>query len=99
MAKCTPLNEVTQEMFNIQETFKSEIAWYTTVIPTMKQFAKEQGLKRNLDFFQEFYGARISLDPDSDKVDLDGVILTENLKYKGMFQEEFRSKYDHFTFV
>ncbi|CAH1124986.1 unnamed protein product [Ceutorhynchus assimilis] len=83
VAKCTPLNQVTQEMFNTQVTFKSEIAWYTTVIPTLKSFAKEQGLRRELDFFQQFYGARISLDPESDKVDLDGVILTENLKYLG----------------
>lgn len=83
VAKCTPLNLVTQELFNTQETFKSEIAWYTTVIPTLKKFAKDQGLERELDFFQTFYGARISLDPNSEKVDLDGVILSENLKYLG----------------
>ncbi|KAL1518134.1 hypothetical protein ABEB36_001805 [Hypothenemus hampei] len=83
VAKCTPPNEVTQELFNIQETFKSEIAWYTTVIPTLKLFAKDNGLERELDFFQKFYGARISLNPNSTVVDLDGVILTENLKYRG----------------
>lgn len=34
-------------------------------------------------FFQKFYGARISLNPDSDVVDANGVILTENLKISG----------------
>ncbi|CAG9763240.1 unnamed protein product [Ceutorhynchus assimilis] len=99
VAKCTPLNQVTQEMFNTQVTFKSEIAWYTTVIPTLKSFAKEQGLRRELDFFQQFYGARISLDPESDKVDLDGVILTENLKYLGFKNIDRHQGFDEPTTI
>ncbi|CAG9765384.1 unnamed protein product [Ceutorhynchus assimilis] len=78
VAKCTPPNKVTQEVFNTQITFKTEIGWYTTVIPTYKEFQKEKGVKE-ADFFQHFLGARISLDPDSDVVDEYGCILTKNL--------------------
>jgi hypothetical protein len=81
-------------MFNIQETFKSEIAWYTTVIPTLKQFQKDHGVEKEIDFFQKFYGARISLDPTSDKVDLDGVMLTQNLKYLGYYNEDRHVGFD-----
>ncbi|XP_066256373.1 uncharacterized protein [Euwallacea similis] len=97
VAKCTPINQMTQEIFNIKETFKAEIAWYTTVIPALKKFAKDQGLERDLDFFQEFYGARISLDPKSDTVDLDGVILTENLKYRGFYNIDRHLGFDSST--
>ncbi|XP_076273119.1 uncharacterized protein LOC143204457 [Rhynchophorus ferrugineus] len=85
VAKCTPLNKVTQEIFNTQVTFKSEIGWYTTVIPTLRRFQKEKGIDEDLDYFQSFYGARISLDPGSEVVDEDGVILTQNLKDLGYF--------------
>lgn len=88
VAKCTPPNEATQKMIMTQVTFKSEIGWYTTVIPTLKQFRRDQGVQNEIDFFQPFYGARISLDPDSDMVDLDAVILTQNLKYLGYFNED-----------
>ncbi|KAH1003676.1 hypothetical protein HUJ04_003555 [Dendroctonus ponderosae] len=81
--KCTPLNKITQEFFNTQETFRAEIGWYTTVIPTLKTFARDQSFGRKIDFFQEFYGGRISLDAKSDFVDKHGVILTENLKQRG----------------
>ncbi|XP_050303519.1 uncharacterized protein LOC126741208 [Anthonomus grandis grandis] len=83
VAKCTPLNKVTQEFFNTQHTFKSEIGWYTTVIPLLKKCAQDYGLERELDFFQQYYGARTSLDQTSNAVDIDGVILTENLKSIG----------------
>lgn len=83
VAKCTPHNKITQEFFNTQETFRAEIGWYTTVIPALKAFARDQGFDKTIDFFQEFYGGRISLDAKSDFVDKDGAILTENLKQKG----------------
>ncbi|XP_066148489.1 uncharacterized protein [Euwallacea fornicatus] len=97
VAKCTPTNQITQELFNIKETFKAEIAWYTTVIPTLRKFAKDRGLDRDMDFFQEFYGARISLDPRSDTVDLDGVILTENLKQRGFYNIDRHVGFDAST--
>ncbi|XP_030754088.1 uncharacterized protein LOC115880901 [Sitophilus oryzae] len=83
VAKCTPLNKVTQEMFNIQVTFKAEIGWYTTVVPAYQQFQNDQGAKSEINFFQKLYGSRINLQPESDVVDEDGVILTENLTCLG----------------
>ncbi|CAG9764994.1 unnamed protein product [Ceutorhynchus assimilis] len=82
VAKCTPPNKVTQEIFATQVSFKTEIGWYTTVIPTLKMFQRIHEVAA-VDFFQNFYGARISLDPNSDVVDEDGVILTQNLNTLG----------------
>lgn len=87
VAKCTPPNPVAQKRFNIQVSTKAEIAWYTTVIPTIRDFQREHGVEQVADFFQNFFGARISLDRKSDVVDLDAVILTQNLQplgYKNM---------------
>lgn len=97
VAKCTPQNPVTQEFFNTQVTFKSEIGWYTTVIPTLVQFQRDHGVEKVIDFFQTFYGARISLDPTSDKVDLDGVIVTQNLKYLGYGNVDRHVGFDELT--
>lgn len=88
VAKCTPPNEITQHLFMTQTTFKSEIAWYTTIVPTLNQFRRDKGVENEIDFVQKFYGARISLDPKSEMVDLDGTILTQNLKYLGYYNED-----------
>lgn len=83
VAKCFPRNPAVQELSNTNLTFKLEVAWYTVVIPTLTQFQKDRGLTETLDFFQKVYGARISLDPSSNEVDENAVIITENLKYSG----------------
>ncbi|XP_056648855.1 uncharacterized protein LOC130453246 [Diorhabda sublineata] len=63
------------------EIFKNEILFYTTVIPTIRQFAKEHGLQ-DKDVFPELIAARMNLD-HTDKTDENAVLILENLAEKG----------------
>lgn len=85
VAKIIPISEYFQEAFNVQVTFKNEIAFYATILPTLNNFKKQHGITEDSDLFPKLYGARISLDSQSQKVDKDGVILLENLKTQGNF--------------
>ncbi|XP_060529522.1 uncharacterized protein LOC132703962 [Cylas formicarius] len=89
VAKCVPPNKTVQESFNTKETFRNEIAWYSTIIPTLQDFQREKGISNVMDFFAKYYGGRVSLDPDSEDFDEDGVLLVENLVAAG-FQCEDR---------
>lgn len=84
VAKLIPELEIFQKMFNIQVTCKNEIAFYDTIIPTLQNFQREQGVEKVADFFPKLYGARINLKKDSDVVDADAVLILENLIDNGM---------------
>ena len=67
-------------IFNIDYAFMKEKFIYEQLIPQYRRLYGE-----DLDITPEFYGARLSLKSDADKVDEDGVILMENLEAKGYY--------------
>ncbi|XP_060534911.1 uncharacterized protein LOC132707186 [Cylas formicarius] len=83
VAKTLPRSEFVRQIFNVQVTFKNEIAFYTSVIPALDRFAKERDASATTDFVPKSYGGRINLNPDNDVVDDDAVLILENLKILG----------------
>ncbi|XP_018569811.1 uncharacterized protein LOC108909862 [Anoplophora glabripennis] len=83
VAKMIPATEFQRTLFNIQVTFKNEIAMYNVIIPTLRDFQRENGINQVIDCFPEFYGARINLDERNGTVDEDAVLILENLIIKG----------------
>lgn len=82
VAKKIPASEFSREMFNIQHTFKKEVAFYQVIIPILNDFQKEEGVDL-FDNVAELYGARYNLDGKNDIVDEDAVMLLEDLTAKG----------------
>ncbi|KAJ8936275.1 hypothetical protein NQ318_000153 [Aromia moschata] len=82
VAKCIPVNLFFQMIFNIQVSVKKEIAFYDTVVPTLRQFQEEQGVENVMDFFPTIYGSRLNLN-GSDVVDENSAIILENLAKSG----------------
>ncbi|XP_057667636.1 uncharacterized protein LOC130900782 [Diorhabda carinulata] len=74
------------------EIFKNEILFYTTVIPTIRQFAKEHGLQ-DKDVFPELIAARLNLD-HTDKPDENAVLILENLVEKGYTNTDRHKSFD-----
>ncbi|KAL1506656.1 hypothetical protein ABEB36_005981 [Hypothenemus hampei] len=66
--------EAIEEVFNTKVTFKTEIAWYTDIIPLYHNFLEENGIENILECFPKVYGSI---------VDADGILLLENLAAKG----------------
>ncbi|KAJ8931040.1 hypothetical protein NQ314_016068 [Rhamnusium bicolor] len=79
VAKAVPRNEFIQKMFKTPLTFKKELEFYRTVVPTLREFQKDHALDV-MDFFPEFYGGRLGQGLNPDLFDNDAVILLENLK-------------------
>lgn len=82
VAKMIPEDEFFQQIYNVNVTFNMESAFYSTIIPTMQEFQREQGVEDVIDFFPNFYGSRKNLD-GGDKIDGNAVILLENLITSG----------------
>ncbi|EFA00204.1 uncharacterized protein LOC660404 [Tribolium castaneum] len=82
VAKRPPSNKLVQELFNSQFTFPNEVGFYQTIIPCLRQFQQEQGVKDLISCFPEFYTARLSKDATG-KVDESSVLLIKNIKKEG----------------
>lgn len=80
--KTIPPTEYFQILFNTQVSVKVEIAFYEVIVPTLTAFQRKYGNDSN-DLYPKFYGGRISLDENSDRVDRDSIIVLENLKIEG----------------
>lgn len=85
VGKKIPEAESTRESFDIQRTFKKEVAFYDVILPILREFQKEEGITDVLDNFAEFYGARYNLGGKNGVVDEDAVMLLEDLSVKGRF--------------
>nr|XP_022907462.1 uncharacterized protein LOC111418972 [Onthophagus taurus]XP_022907464.1 uncharacterized protein LOC111418972 [Onthophagus taurus] len=83
VAKLVPPKGVLWDMFQTLSTFKKEISVYKTIVPLLNQFGKEHNIKCILPFFAEHYNSRVTLNPNSNDVDDDAIILMENLQEKG----------------
>lgn len=83
VVKTIPQRKYLQKVINSETSFKNEVIFYQTVVPALKSFQVERGVRDVLDYFPKFYGARFNLNGDSDKVDEDGLLVLEQLKTKG----------------
>lgn len=82
IAKTAPTSEFIQQMFQSRFSFKKELEFYRTIVPTLRQFQKSQGVTKTIDFVAEFYGGRTSINPQL-QFDKEAIILLENLKISG----------------
>lgn len=72
-----------QKVLNNEVQFKNEVNFYEVIIPLLENFQTERGIKNPLEYFPKFYGARLNLDSESDKIDQNAVIILEQLSRKG----------------
>lgn len=79
VAKTVPKNDFIKNFFMSSLTFKKELNFYSTVIPTLRAFQYDQGMENLISFTADFYGGRLSLNPQLQHADEDAVILMENL--------------------
>lgn len=66
--------------------YNNEKNWYTEIVPTLQNFLKDRGVKRDFDFFPKLIAYRANLHGENDEVDEDSVILLENLGVSGKFK-------------
>ncbi|RZB40960.1 EcKinase, DUF1679, and/or APH domain containing protein [Asbolus verrucosus] len=93
VAKMLPPNELMQEMFNCQVTFRNEIGFYKTMVPTLQHFQREHGVTEVIDFSPKYYGSRSNLN-GSTKIDTNAVLLLENLKVQNFVNFERTEGFD-----
>lgn len=79
VAKLVPPVDFVQEIANTQVTFRNEIEFYKTIVPLIQNFQRENGVADVIDFAPKYYGSRFNL-TGSDKIDLNGALVLENLK-------------------
>lgn len=89
VAKVLPQGELIRQIFNIQTTYKNEMAFYKVIVPTMLYFQKELDIQKPIDCFAKCYAVRKNLLENSDVIDDDAVLLLENLKTAGKKYLEF----------
>ncbi|XP_060535175.1 uncharacterized protein LOC132707363 [Cylas formicarius] len=94
VGKMIPRLEVMQNIFNVQVTFKNEIAFYLELIPAVQLFLEENNILDKVSYAAQSYGGRISLDPSSEKVDENAIILLQNLKVLGYTTCDRRKGFD-----
>ncbi|KAG5870714.1 hypothetical protein JTB14_020726 [Gonioctena quinquepunctata] len=97
VAKLIPETEFFRYIFNIQVAFNAERNFYATVVPTLQEFQKTQGITEVIDCFPKFYGARTNLKNDDGDIDDDAVIVMENLKVLGFITADRSSGFDYST--
>lgn len=83
VAKCMPKSNAIPPMI-LAHHMRNEIAWYTEIVPLLKDFAEEN--KIDLNIYPKFYGSRYSLDPEKKEPDEESVLLMENLIPEGKFR-------------
>ena len=85
VAKLLPSNNFMKSFMNISHTVRNELAFYQTILPTLRKFQEQQGSNKSLQAFPKFHGGRLSLDQSNHTLDNNAVILLENLKEDGYF--------------
>ncbi|XP_063927699.1 uncharacterized protein LOC135140890 [Zophobas morio] len=83
VAKMIPQNDFIRRLFRSEKTFRNEVGYYRTIAPCLRKFQEERGLSGLLSSYPDFYNARFSLQPSSDQVDNDAVLLIKNIKTDG----------------
>lgn len=89
VGKCVPIREGHQEAMNFgKENYKSELNFYQVIVPTLQEFAKERGLKRDFDLFPKLVAYRANLHGENDEPDENCILLFENLSVDGKFSSK-----------
>uniref|UniRef100_A0A1A9UMI8 CHK domain-containing protein n=1 Tax=Glossina austeni TaxID=7395 RepID=A0A1A9UMI8_GLOAU len=86
VAKLPPItNDFLWNIFQPERTCRTEIAIYKYVAPALRQLQWEMELDEEeiFDGFSTYYGSRVSLDPDSTRVDRNALLVQENLQASG----------------
>lgn len=85
VAKMPPETAAFFQMFQVPLTCIKENETYLQIVPTLINFQKEAQIPESdlIDVFPNFYGARISLDPEAKIADMGALLILENLKIKG----------------
>ncbi|XP_061386963.1 uncharacterized protein LOC133321912 [Musca vetustissima] len=86
IAKLPPItNDLFWQLFQPERTCLTENAVYQYLSKAVRDIQLEAGMAENDIFegFPKYYGSRISLNPEAEKVDRDAVLLQENLQTSG----------------
>ncbi|XP_061390617.1 uncharacterized protein LOC133325934 [Musca vetustissima] len=86
IAKLPPItNDLFWQLFQPERTCLTENAVYQYLSKAVRDVQLEAGMAENDIFkgFPKYYGSRISLNPEAEKVDRDAVLLQENLQTSG----------------
>lgn len=65
----------------------NEVNFYSDIIPAIKQFEAAANVPENerIDAFVQYFGFRLSLDPNAKSADADAIMLLENVKSLNYF--------------
>ncbi|XP_072381946.1 uncharacterized protein [Diabrotica undecimpunctata] len=83
VAKLIPENEFARAVFNVDVSFNVEKGFYNSIVPTLQDFQRKQGITKVIDCFPRLYGARNNLGNNGEKVDNNAALVLENLKIQG----------------
>lgn len=83
VAKKLPPQGTAREFFNVSSTYKKEVNHYKTIVPLLNSFCKMRGAKDVSGIFAECLGARLSINPNSDVIDDNAVLIFTNLTKEG----------------
>ncbi|CAG9833646.1 unnamed protein product [Diabrotica balteata] len=79
VAKLCVENEFFGPTYNLT---KNEVIFYTDIVPPIKNFHKKHGLPPP-SFYPDYAGGRLNLAGETDKPDMDAILILENLVPKG----------------
>nr|XP_023013093.1 uncharacterized protein LOC111503102 [Leptinotarsa decemlineata] len=82
VGKTLPETELFREIFNVQMTYRYEMAFYEIIVPAVQDFQRRLGITQVFDTVCKCIATRKNLD-GSDKIDDDAVIVLENLMELG----------------
>jgi thiamine kinase-like enzyme len=88
-----PASEEFINLFQVDVTFVKECGIYNSVAPALINLQKERGVPESalLNLFCKCYASRFSLDPGSEVVDADALMVFENLTYSGFITGDRRA--------
>lgn len=80
VAKSISAEKIKETKLNNVDFFMREVTFYEEILPVLKVLEKEEGIKKCMDTFAEYYGASYIEGKDEF-----GLILLEDIAVKGMF--------------
>lgn len=84
MCKTTRLGSVSVRQ---STQFMNEVHFYSEIVPAIKQFEAAADVPENerIDAFVQYFGSRLSLDPNAKNADADAIMILENVKSLNYF--------------
>lgn len=86
VAKCLHSGSINEMFKNFGKIhYKTELIWYTDIVPTLRNLVKEKGLESKFDIFPELIAYRANLHGENDEVDDNAVLLLNNITVDGKY--------------